>query len=667
MKQTLFMIPLGAGLAGLSYVIFTLLYLKRKHVNDQGFLHYARHVRFLTFRFVWKEYRKGLPVVILTAGGLFFLKTGISRLTVIPMILGSVVSAAVALIGTAGATRANRYTVQAARNSTTEALRLALRGGSVLGFSLTSISLGVITIIFLLLQLFFGNTPESLAAIVLPTLFGYALGAGISALIGRTSGGIFAKAADMSADLAGKLDRSLDEDDPRNPAVLADTVGDNVNDIAGLSLDLSESYAAALLASMLVGALSGRAELAFLPLLLAGSGLLASFVLLLFHYIPEQMNPGRKVMAIAIGAHLGILVIGFFSSLLLLKIDEACRIIGSYAGGILSGISLSLLAAYYTAETRRPVISTASAARYGTTPVILQGFSLGMGSTVLPILVFIGGLYISYSFAGFYGVTLAALGLMTGAPVHSGIDAAGTIIDNAGAFTMLGMFTPASRERTDKLDAMGNSFNAVGKGYTVCSAGFITIALFVVYKKLAGLEIIDLTEIHVLLGIIIGAGFSFFLSAYLFRALQRVFMKLRDDIEEIYRKGLQQNMHELREQLILTAQKRTLKYIFPTCCIVLVFPVVFWFIGDEMMLGGIIIGNLVTGTFLALFLNHTGGVWDNAKKYVEAGGYGGKNSEAHRAVIIGDTIGDPMKDLAGPAMDIVMKLIPIIAIILVGV
>jgi K(+)-stimulated pyrophosphate-energized sodium pump len=454
--------PLVTGLAAVVYSIVKPFLLSRRHVEDQGFLRYSAQVKKHTLSFVGGEYRIIAALIGVAGLPLFFLKSGHSRLVVLSFLIGAIVTAGAGLCGTVAAVYSNRLTVLAARRSTMK--------GSVLGFAVVGFSLTAVTLLLVLLTALFGSGPEALRGFVLPNLFGYTLGAGLVAVLGRSAGGIFAKAADISADLAGKYERGLEEDDSRNPASLADAVGDNVNDITGLGLDLSESYAAALLSCMLVGAASGRTSFIYLPLVLAASGIVISFLALIFIKTPEYGRPETAVMRWLVSTHLVLAAAGAAASLFMMEPAEAYGISGAYAVGILCGILVSLFAGYYTASGRRPVISIAAASGEGITPSIIQGLATGMGSTVLPLLTLIGTLLLAYRLSGFYGVTIAAFGLMSGAAVHAGVDAAGTIIDNAGAFAMLAMFPPASRERTDKLDVMGNAFNAVGKGYTVCSA-----------------------------------------------------------------------------------------------------------------------------------------------------------------------------------------------------
>ncbi len=655
------------GAAAAVYAIVMPFLLSRRQFEDQGFLHYSAQVKKHTLNFVRSEYRTIAVLIGITGLFLVFQKSGYSRLVALSFLIGAMVTAGAGLTGTAAAVYSNRLTVLAARRSTMEALRTALSGGSVLGFAIVGFSLTAITLQLILLTSFFGTDPEALRNLVLPNLFGYALGAGLAAVLGRSAGGIFAKAADICADLTGKNEKNLEEDDSRNPASLADTVGDNVNDITGLALDLSESYAAALLSCMLIGAASGKTVFLYLPLVLAASGILISFFSMIFLKTPEYGQPEVTVMRWLITAHIVLAAAGAAVVHYMMEPAEAYGISGAYVFGILCGILVSLFTGYYTASARRPVISIAAASREGVTSSIIQGLATGMGSTVLPVLVLIGTLLLAYHLSGFYGVTIAAFGLMSGAAVHAGVDAAGTIIDNAGAFAMLAMFPPASRERTDKLDVMGNAFNAVGKGYTVCSAAFISIALFVVYKKIAHIEVIDLTEIDVLAGILIGAVFPFFFASHLLHAVNRVSMDALKRVRQLLQGESAGDLTSRREEVIDICRSGMHAHMYWTAGATIGLPISIWLIGDPAMLGGVMLGVLVTGTFLALWANHAGGGWDNAKKYVESGAFDGKGSDTHRAAVISDTIGDSLKDVVGPAMDIVMKLFPVVAIILVGV
>jgi K(+)-stimulated pyrophosphate-energized sodium pump len=671
MNEFFLLIPLLAGIAALAYAAAAFILMRRGGAMDSLLEENAALIRGYTFRFIKKEYLHIGLVLLLLALSLFFLKKGSSRLVVLSFLLGGVGTGISGVAGVFSSTYANAHAACAARSSTLKALKTALRGGSVVGFTITGISLIFLSALLFVLGRLLGCTPADVQCSILPILFGYALGAGIFALMGRVNGGIFAKAADISADLVGKVENDMEEDDPRNPAVTADTVGDNVNDIAGMSLDLSESYTAAILGAMLVGGTMEKMNYTLLPLVLAASGVLMSMTVHLLIKMPESGDPQKAISKGGYRVSFLILLVGLPLVRLLVHGEESFELYTAYSAGVLSGVAISFFTGRLTSRARKPVMGIAAAAQGGVTPSVTEGLMIGTGSVVMPVLLVSAVLYTVYGHSGLFGITLAALGILSATAVQTGIDASGPITDNAGALVMLDTSRPVSRERTDKLGAAGNSFNAVGKGYAVVSAAFASIALFVVYTHVAGLNIIDLTDFKVLIGVLLGSAFPFLFTSVLLRGVNRVMSRMIVETRRILEKNLERGgfgKDDLEIDLLTTSGwDLSLFYMYCAGGISIFFPPAVWFLGGAAMLGGVLVGIMSSGTMLAVMMNNAGGSWDNAKKHIASGAFGGKHTATHRSAIISDSIGDPLKDLAGPSMDILMKLAAVEAIILAGV
>lgn len=667
MNQFFFLVPLLTGLAALIYAAVSFVLLRRDGVLDPRLEGHATSVRRYTLLFIKKEYLHIGLVMVLVGLGLFFLKKGSARLVLVSFLLGGIGTGFSGMIGVLSSTYANVHAASAAEQSTLGALKTALRGGSVVGFTIPGVTLISLSGLLFFLGRLIGCSSGDLQCRILPILFGYTLGAGVVALMGRINGGIFAKAADISADLVGKIEQEMEEDDPQNPAVTADMVGDNVNDIAGMSLDLSESYAAAILGAMLVGTITGKVNYTLLPLVLAGSGVPVSMLIHLLIRMPESGDPRKAISKGGYRVSFLILLVGWPLVRVLVPGGESFGLYAAYAAGVLCGAVISLFTGYTTSRLGKPVMGIAGAARGGVTPSVMEGLMVGTGSVLVPVLLVSVMLLAVYGFSGLFGITLTALGIMAGTAVQAGIDASGPITDNAGALVMLDSSRPVSRERTDKLDVVGNSFNAVGKAYAVISATFTSIALFVVYTHVAGLSLIDLTELQVLTGVLLGSAFPFFFTSSLLKGVSRVMYRMIVENRRIIEKGPPGEKAHDTAALTTSGWNLSLRFMYTAGVLSILFPPAVWFLGGPAMLGGVLIGTMATGTMLAITMNNAGGGWDNAKKHIESGAFGGKHTSAHHAAVISDSIGDPLKDVVGPSMDILMKLAAVEAIILAGV
>jgi len=426
---------------------------------------------------------------------------------------------------------------------------------------------------------------------------------------------------------------------------------------------------------MIIGASMKSTPLTYLPLILMTAGIAASIIAYYLVRMPDYGNPYRAInRGVALGDLLS-LGFGFIIILYMFPTDTALRITGAYAVGIGTGILISYITNYYTSRTRSPVVGIAGMTKFGASPAITAGMAVGMLAVGLPTLLFSVAAFTAFHSFGIYGLGIAAVGLLAGSGIQVAVDASGPITDNAGALAVRAQLTPATRERTDKLAAVENLFNAVGKGYTIISAAFTTLVLFIAYKEVAEIEAIDLTQLPVLLGIFLGGAFPFVFSAFILSAVNRVSVLLIGEVRKILARQPMDSLidephlealpiYEKFNRLIETESFR--RTLLPSL-LALVVPFLIWLVGGETMLGGFLIGVLVSGTMLALFMSTAGAGWDNAKKHIEAGAYGGKGTDSHRASVISDTVGDPLKDAVGPVMDILMKLVAIIAIVLVAV
>lgn len=670
-----FIVPITGGAGALLFAAGRMWWLNRQTPQYSPLIEQANRIKKGVKRFALRQLILFALFVVTAGVVLFFFTAGPMRFIVVSLLTGAVFTATTGGLGLWASTSGNIRTAEAAGQSTFSALQTALRSGSVMGLAVVGLSLTGLVPLFLLFKRYVGCSTLSLECSVLPVLAGYVLGAGVVALFGRISGGIYAKAVDVSADSIGKNEFGLEEDDPRNPAALADSIGDNISDIGGLGLDAGESYVGSIAGAMIIGASMKSIPLTYLPLLLMTAGICASIIAYYLVRMPDYGNPHTAIFRSIAAGDLLALGFGFLIIRYMFPLHMAFQITGAYAVGIGTGITISYITGYYTSRTLPPVVGIAGMTEFGASTAITEGLAVGMRAVGLPILVFTAASFVAFQSFGVYGLGIAAVGLLAGSGIQVAVDASGPITDNAGALAVRAQLTPATRERTDKLDAVGNLFNAAGKGYAVISAAFTTLVLFVAYKEVAGIEIIDLTELPVLLGIILGGAFPFIFSALVLSAVNRIAAQL---IREVRRVLEQQPMdslldtpqvnalpvYELFNRLVETEAFR--RGIFPGI-VALTVPILIWFAGGESMLGGFLIGVLVSGTMLALFMSNAGAGWDNAKKHIEAGAYGGKGSASHHASVISDTVGDPLKDAVCPSMDILMKLVAIIAIVLVAV
>ena len=570
---------------------------------------------------------------------------GIEFRTAVAFVIGAICSVSAGFVGMRVATGANARTAQAARSGVVQALRVAFPGGAVMGMTVVGLGLLGVGILYLLYR----DANQ---------VIGFSLGASSVALFARVGGGIYTKGADVGADLVGKVEAGIPEDDPRNPAVIADAVGDNVGDVAGMGADLFESYVGAIIAAVAIGFVQLKDPGALTAVLLAGAGILSSIIGAQFVRGDDAQRALRHgtlasaaIMAVAayfvVGATLGDL-----------------RPFWAVVLGLGAGITTGLVAEYYTSG--REVRALADAATKGPAPLIIAGTAQGMLSTVIPLVVIALATIFAFRLADFYGIALAAVGMLSITGMTVSVDAYGPIADNSAGIAEMAHLGPEVRRVADSLDAAGNTTAAIAKGFAIGSAALTALALFFFYRQAVGLETINIMDPDVIAGLFIGGIVPFFFAALAMRAVGRTAEKMVEEVRRQFRevKGLMEGTArpDYARCVGIATQGALREMILPGISAVAI-PIVVGLLLHKEAVGGLLAGAIVTGVPLALYLANSGGAWDNAKKYIEEGHHGGKGSDPHKAAVIGDTVGDPFKDTAGPALNILIKLMTVVALV----
>jgi K(+)-stimulated pyrophosphate-energized sodium pump len=712
MTQNLIYVVLAMGIIALLFTYWRSVWVAKQEVGTDRMASIAKHIRKGAMAFLMAEY-KVLWIFVAVVFGLLAFSAGkdSSWLVGVSFIIGALSSALAGFIGMRVATNANVRTTNAARSSLGKALEVAFTGGSVMGMAVVGLGVTGLTVLFIIYSGMDWDINK-----VITVITGFSFGASSIALFARVGGGIYTKAADVGADLVGKVEAGIPEDHPLNPATIADNVGDNVGDVAGMGADLFESYVGSIISAMVLGAVFiGKVDFftgdnslnaVLLPLVLAGTGILTSIIGSFFVKVKDGGSPHKALNTGEIIAAVLMIIATYFIVTNLLpeswnfegKEYSAIGVFIAIVLGLLSGVAIGMITEYYTGTNKKPTWKIVKQSSTGPATNIISGLAVGMQSTLFPIIFIVIAIIGAHHFAGLYGIAIAAIGMLSNLGIQLAVDAYGPIADNAGGIAEMANLPKEVRERTDKLDAVGNTTAAIGKGFAIGSAALTALALFSAFMHTAGIDVIDISNPKVMGGLLLGGMLPFLFSSMAMDAVGRAAEDMIDEVRRqfhnipelknalaIMRKNEGKDESEWSaedkavfdkadgkaeyEKCVAISTKASIREMLVPGLIAVLTPALVGFLGGAEMLGGLLAGVTVTGVMMAIFQSNAGGAWDNAKKMVEEGveikgkKYG-KGSDVHAAAVTGDTVGDPFKDTSGPSLNILIKLMSVVALIL---